>query len=105
MVKYHFILFITSVKENNRSEILIKTIESPVRPFKGDIVDDPGFLPAFHNGYEVVKVTLNYELEEGWVSLSPLDPEKQEIELDTYVERLKANGWRVVSKEEIRKMH
>ena len=103
MMKINLMIFITSIKqqkENNIGEIVKKTFESNIRPVKGDILDDPGFHPLFHNGYEVVKVTMNYALDECWVSLSPLDLEREEIELEAYIERLKANGWSVVSKEE-----
>ena len=50
----------------------MKTFESTFRPAIGDIIDDPGFDPKFHNGYEVVKVTLNYELNKCYVSLRHL---------------------------------
>ena len=105
MMKINLIIFIAAIKEqkeNNIGEIVIKTFESNIRPVKGDILDDPGFHPGFHNGYEVVKVTMNYASDECWVSLSPLELEREEIELKAYIERLKANGWRVVSKEEMR---
>ena len=102
-MKINLMIFVSSIKEqkeNNRAEIVIKTIESNIRPVKGDILDDPGFHPGFHNGYEVVKVTINYALNECWVSLCPLEIEREEIEIDTYIQRLIANGWCVVSKEE-----
>jgi len=103
-VKINLIIFITSIKEqreNSIGEIVKKTFESNIRPVKGDIIDDPGFHPGFHNGYEVAKVTMNYALDECWVSLSPLELEREKIELRAYVERLKANGWSVVSKKEM----
>jgi len=106
-MKINLIIFITSVKEqkeNNIGEIVIKTFESNIRPVKGDILDDPGFHPGFHNGYEVVKVTMNYALNECWVSLSPLELEREEIEIETYIERLKVNGWSVFSKGELENM-
>ena len=46
---------------------------------------------------------MNYALNECWVSLCPLELEREEIEIETYIERLKLNGWCVVSKEEIGK--
>ena len=104
-MKINLMIFISSTKEqkgNNNGEILMKTFESTIRPVKGDILDDPGFHPGFHNGYEVVKVTLNYALDECWVSLSPLELGREEIEIETYLARLKENGWCVLSKEEMR---
>ena len=103
-MKINLLIFISSIKEqkgNNIGEIVIKTFESNIRPVQGDILDDPGFHPGFHNGYEVVKVTINYALNECLVSLCPLMLEREEIKVETYIERLKANGWRVVSKEEL----
>jgi len=105
-MKINLMIFISSIKEqkeNNIGEIVIKTFESNIRPVKGDILDDPGFHPGFHNGYEVVKVTMNYALNECLVSLCPLELEREEIAIENYIERLKENGWCVVSKEEIRK--
>ena len=107
MMKINLIIFISSIKEqkeNNIGEIVIKTFESNIRPVKGDILDDPGFHPGFHNGYEVVKVTMNYALNECWVSLSPLELEREEIEIETYIERLNVNGWSVFSKGELENM-
>ena len=101
-------IFISSIKEqkeNNIGEVVIKTFESNIRPVKGDILDDPGFHPGFHNGYEVFKIiAMNDALNECWVSLCPLEIEREEIEIENYIERLKLNGWCVVSKEEIGKM-
>ncbi|UQZ32740.1 hypothetical protein C2I18_03710 [Paenibacillus sp. PK3_47] len=105
-MKINLLIFISSIKEQketNIGEIVIKTFESDIRPVKGDILDDPGFYPGFHNGYEVVKVTINYASNECWVSLSPLELEREETDIETYIERLKVNGWCIVSKEEIRK--
>ncbi len=84
-MKINLMIFISSKKEqkeNNIGEIVIKTFESNIRPVKGDILDDPGF----HNGYEVVKVTMNYALNECWVSLCPLELEREEIEIENYIE-------------------
>ncbi|MGD2197411.1 hypothetical protein [Lysinibacillus fusiformis] len=106
MMKINLMIFISSIKEqkeNNIGEVVLKTFESNIRPVKGDILDDPGFHPRFHNGYEVVKVTMNYALNECLVSLCPLELEREEIAIENYIERLKENGWCVVSKEEIRK--
>ncbi|WP_186579502.1 hypothetical protein [Aquibacillus kalidii] len=101
-MKINLLIFISSSKEeNNAGEVLMKTFESNIRPIKGDIIEDPGFHPGFHNGYEVVKVTINYASSECFVSLHPLVLEKQEIEMNTYIERLKTHGWKVVSKEEL----
>ena len=100
-MKINLILFVASVNEQEGDTIaepFIKTVESTIRPVNGDIIEDPGFHPGYHNGYEVVKVTVNYELNECWVSLSPLEVDTFEIKTKTYIERLKANGWSVVSK-------
>ncbi len=100
-MKINLVIFVSSVKEqseNTIAEVMIKTFESTIRPVKGDILDDPGFHPGYHNGYEVVKVTINYAENECFVSLSPLCW-KGEIETQTYIDRLKAHGWRVVSKD------
>ncbi|MNE74046.1 hypothetical protein D3C80_1700920 [compost metagenome] len=79
----------------------MKTYHSNIRPVQGDIIDDPGFHSEFHNGYEVIKVTLNYAVDECWVSLAPLAIELENIPIETYIQKLTANGWRVVSNEEI----
>ncbi|MGY0694567.1 hypothetical protein ACW2QC_17595 [Virgibacillus sp. FSP13] len=104
-MKINLMLFVSSVKEqkeNNISELMMKTFESNVRPAKGDILDDPGFHPGFHNGYEVVRITINYASNECFVSLQPLVLEREEIRIETYIERLKAHGWRDISKEELK---
>jgi hypothetical protein len=101
-MKINLLIFISSVKEqkeNGIQEAMMKTIESTIRPVKGDIIDDPGFGPGFHNGYEVVKVTINYASNECFVSLRPLVLEEEEIKIETYIEKLEAHGWRIVSKE------
>ena len=77
-----------------------KTFQSDFRPVEGDIIDDPGFSSKFHNGYEVVKVTINYATEECWVSLAPLVIELEEISIEEYVERLQAHGWELFEKED-----
>lgn len=102
-MKIKMILFLTSTKaeENNCAEMLIKTFESTIRPVKGDIIDDPGFDSRFHNGYEVVKVTINYHANECYVSLHPLAIELEEISIYDYRNKLVANGWHIVSKEEL----
>lgn len=102
-MKVKMIIFLTSTKEKteNRSEMVMKTFESTIRPVKGDIIDDPGFDSRFHNGYEVVKVTLNYEKNECYVSLSPLVIELEEMTISEYIDKLVANDWRIVSKEEV----
>lgn len=102
-MKINLMLFVSSVKDQNEKniqEMMMKTFESNIRPFEGDIIDDPGFDPKFHNGYEVVKVTINYACDECWVSLTPLAIELEEIKIEMYIEKLKAHGWRVISKEE-----
>ncbi len=104
-MKINLIIFISSVKEQtekNIGEVMIKTFESTIRPAIGDILDDPGFHPGYHNGYEVVKVTINYATDECFVSLSPLMLEKEDIEMSTYIDGLKAHGWHIVSKEEFK---
>jgi len=106
-MKINLIIFISSIKEqkeNSVGELMMKTFESTIRPVKGDILEDPGFHPGFHNGYEVVKVTISYASNECYVSLQPLVLEREEIKVETYIERLKAHGWRVVSKEELKNM-
>lgn len=102
-MKINLVVFISSIKErkeNNIAEVTVKTFESTIRPVKGDILDDPGFHPDYHNGYEVVKVTINYASSECFVSLSPLMLEREEIKTETYIEWLKVHGWRVFSKDE-----
>lgn len=106
-MRIHLIIFITSIKEQQETSVakmMIKTFESSIRPVNGDIIDDPGFHPGFHNGYEVVKVTLNYESSECYVSLQPLLIEVEEIKAETYIEKLETHGWRAVSKEEMKVM-
>jgi hypothetical protein len=104
-MKINLLIFISSVKEQEekiRQELMIKTFESNIRPIKGDIIHDPGFDPGFHNGYEVVKITINYAMNECFVSLKPLVLEIEEIKIETYIEKLKAHGLRVISKEELK---
>jgi hypothetical protein len=103
-MKINLIIFISSVKEQEKGISMLKTFESDIRPVKGDIMDDPGFDSGFHNGYEVVKVSINYALNECFVSLIPLAIEIEEIRIETYKEKLEAHGWRVISKEELKSM-
>ncbi|MBM7632967.1 hypothetical protein [Geomicrobium sediminis] len=94
------ILFITSVHEDanqENSKMMMKAFESDFRPALGDIIEDPGFDPRFHNGYEVAKVTVNYSANECLVSLSPIAIEKEEIAVTEYVDKLLQNGWKVCS--------
>ena len=102
-MKIKLFIFLTSAKnkENVVNESLIKIFESTFRPVVGDIIEDPGFDPRFHNGYEVVKVTVNYAKQECYVSLSPLAIELEEISLSDYINKLLANGWERVSKEDV----
>lgn len=99
-MKIKLVLFISSMKEKNKQAAMMKTFESNIRPVIGDIIDDPGFHPKFHNGYEVVKVTIRYASDECWVSMSPLAIEIEEIPFDTYIKNLEAHGWREISAEE-----
>jgi hypothetical protein len=104
-MKIKLLIFISSVKEqegNHRQELMLKTFDSNIRPVIGDIIHDPGFDPGFHNGYEVVKITINYDMNECFVSLKPLVLEIEEIKVETYIEKLKAHGWCVISKEELK---
>ncbi|MDP4095987.1 hypothetical protein OIN60_04190 [Paenibacillus sp. P96] len=106
-MKINLLLFLSSVQEHEGNSIqpaLVKTFESNIRPVQGDILDDPGFHPDFHNGYEVVKVTLNYSSDECWVSLTPLALELENLPIEAYVENLIKHGWRIVSKEELKTM-
>lgn len=103
-MKINLMIFVSSVKEQKEKsthKVMMKTFESNIRPVQGDVIDDPGFHPKFHNGYEVAKVTINYAFDECWVSLTPIAIEIEEISLDAYIENLEAQGWRVVSKEEL----
>lgn len=101
-MKIKMIIFLTSSKEkNNCGQIVMKTFESMIRPVKGDIIDDPGFDSRFHNGYEVVKVTINYATNECYVSLHPLAIELEDISINDYIDKLMANEWSIVSKEEL----
>jgi hypothetical protein len=103
-MKIKMIIFLTSSKEqkeHNRTEIVMKTLESTIRPVKGDIIDDPGFDSRFHNGYEVVKVTINYATNECYVSLHPLAMELEEMSINDYIDKLVTNEWHIVSKEEL----
>jgi hypothetical protein len=72
-----------------------------VRLVKGDIIDDPGFDSRFHNGYEIVKVTINYATNECYVSLHPLAMELEEMSINDYIDKLVTNEWHIVSKEEL----
>jgi hypothetical protein len=105
-LRISLLLFLHASKKENPTkdthEVLIKTFESPVRPIKGDILDDPGFHPEFHNGYEVAKVTIHYESDECWVSLAPLAIEIENIPRETYVNNLIHHGWRAISIEELK---
>ena len=98
-MKINMVVFLTT-SQSNRSEIVMKTFDSMIRPMLGDIIADPGFDPRFHNGYEVVKVTLDYSANECYVSLSPLAIELEEICLNDYIEKLVAHDWRIIPKEE-----
>ncbi|MFP9130487.1 hypothetical protein [Niallia sp. BSM11] len=98
----NLLTFISSIQnQNNNGTVMMKKFDSDFRPVRGDIIEDPGFQPEFHNGYEVVKVTINYELNECLVSLQPLVSNREEIKIENYIQNLKKHGWRVVSKEEM----
>ncbi|ASS95371.1 hypothetical protein [Peribacillus simplex] len=99
-MKINLMIFISSAIEQEKSISMMKTFEYDIRPVKGDIMDDPGF----HNGYEVVKVSINYASNECFVSLHPLASEIEEIKMETYIEKLEAHSWHVVSKEELNSM-
>jgi hypothetical protein len=100
-IKLYVFLTSTKDKDNTRSEMMMKTVESSFRPVIGDIIEDPGFDQGFHNGYEVVKVTVNYEKNECYVSLSPMAIDLEEISFDDYINKLTANGWEIVSKKDV----
>ncbi len=104
-MKINLAIFISSIngqKESNSGKLLMKTFKSNIRPVKGDIIEDPGFHADYHNGYEVVRVTINYTLNECFVSLHPLVLEREKMKTENYIERLEANGWNIVSKEELK---
>lgn len=104
IMKVNVVLLLTSVSEhrqNGMAHVMMKTFESNIRPVVGDILDDPGFHPQYHNGYEVVKVTINYASDECWVSLAPLAIELENIPLEAYRDNLALHGWRVVTKEQL----
>ncbi|WP_041556029.1 hypothetical protein [Carnobacterium sp. 17-4] len=95
------ILFISSINQEptvENTQSLVKTFESDFRPQVGDIIDDPGFDSGFHNGYEVVKVTINYTLNECFVSLVPLAIEVEKIRVEDYIKKLKTYGWSIQSR-------
>lgn len=95
------ILFISSINQEpteENTQPLVKIFESDFRPQVGDIIDDPGFDSGFHNGYEVVKVTINYTSNECFVSLVPLAIEVEKISVEDYIEKLKKHGWSIQSK-------
>ncbi|OEH86968.1 hypothetical protein BHU72_01545 [Desulfuribacillus stibiiarsenatis] len=102
-MKINLIIFVSSKEEKHIYEVFMKTFESAIRPNIGDIIDDPGFDPKFHNGYEVVKVTISYANDECWVSLAPMVIELQDIEVASYMEKLVSNGWVIVSRDELAK--
>lgn len=104
-MKINLAIFISSINgqtESNSGKLLMKTFKSNIRPVKGDIIEDPGFHADYHNGYEVVRVTINYTLNECFVSLHPLVLEREKMKTENYIERLEANGWNIVSKEELK---
>ncbi|HHQ2481143.1 TPA: hypothetical protein ACSPJ7_005549 [Bacillus cereus] len=82
----------------------MKTFESTIRPIAGDIIHDPGFDSEFHNGYEVVKITINYASNECYISLTPLLLGGKKMKIETYIEKLKMHGWRSVSRKEAQNM-
>ncbi len=89
-MKVQLLLFVSSGDE---ATTLVKTFESDIRPMQGDLIDDPGFDSRFHNGYEVVKVTINYERDECLVSLTPIAIEIEEISFTEYIDKLTRHGW------------
>ncbi|HDR8072424.1 TPA: hypothetical protein QCY71_005534 [Bacillus cereus] len=105
-MKIHLIIFISTVKKNkeNVPGLMMKTFESTILPSIGDIIHDPGFDSEFHNGYEVVKVTINYASNECYVSLTPLVLKREKMKVETYIEKLKTHGWRSVSRKEAQNM-
>src|SRR5690606_33906111 len=95
-MKIYLVIFVCDTKagEALNGVTMIKTAESDFRPMQGDIIDDLGFAPKFHNGYEVVKVTVNYDTNECYVSIAPLALEVQDNELTDYMAKLRANAGR-----------
>lgn len=94
-------LFVSSLNQEpseENTQPLMKTFESNFRPQVGDIIDDPGFDSSFHNGYEVVKVTINYTSNECLVSLVPLAIEVEKISVEDYIKKLKTHGWSIPSR-------
>ncbi|RIW37433.1 hypothetical protein D3H55_04880 [Bacillus salacetis] len=96
-MKINLVLFLASNHEAGKMETLMKTFESDFRPVKGDILDDPGFDPDYHNGYEVVKVTIDYSQDLCWVSLTPLAIDLVHLSFDTYIKKLRTNGWNTLT--------
>lgn len=99
-MKFNLLLFVSTLEESMDAYCMMKSFESTIRPMMGDIIEDPGFDSQFHNGYEVVKVTINYAQNESWVSLTPLAIELQEIPVKSYIEKLEQNGWSKVTEEQ-----
>ncbi len=103
-MKINLIFFLASSQEpeaSNTRVMMMKTVEASFRPVKGDIIDDPGFDSDFHNGYEVVKVTLDYSAGHCWVSLAPLQVKREEMPSRLYKQKLEKHGWEAVTKEEM----
>lgn len=97
----HFIIFIPEASNEigePAGAVMMKTFVSSVRPVAGDVIADPGFHPDYHNGYEVVRVTLDYAEGECWVSMSPMVPELRGMEADDYVKHLSGHGWIVMER-------
>lgn len=65
---------------------------------ENDLLDDPGFYAEPYE-YTIIKVAINYVMDECYVSMKPIFIENLNV-LHTYMRKLKMNGWSAIPTEE-----
>lgn len=99
-MKIHLVQLVT-LEDGSHVSGLMKIFESIIRPMEGDLLDDPGFYAEPYD-YSIIKISINYETDECYVSMMPVRIENMDLKvLHTYIEKLKTNGWSVIPTEEL----
>ncbi|MCQ6343507.1 hypothetical protein NPM06_28745 [Bacillus cereus] len=95
-----YVVQLVMLEDGSHVSGLMKTFESMIRPMEGDLLDDPGFYAEPYD-YSIIKISINYETDECYVSMMPVRIENMDLKvLHTYIEKLKMNGWSVIPTEE-----
>lgn len=101
MIVKIYVVQLVRLEDGSHVSGLMKTFESMIRPMEGDLLDDPGFYAEPYD-YSIIKISINYETDECYVSMMPVRIENMDLKvLHTYIEKLKTNGWSVIPTEEL----